>query len=986
MITLKISLLGPLTATLDNQPISFRTDAQRVLLAYLAAHHGMPQRRDTLAGLLSPDRNDKDALTYLRNRLTRLRSALKDDAATPPWLTIDRKQITLRIGTDVIIDVTEFEQRLDAVEKHAHRQLAGCPNCMARLEEAVALVRGEFLAGLNFPSDVWEAWLLGQREHLQQRSMDALTWLRDTSMVHNQWDEVLALAQRQLILEPWHEAAHRAIMQAHHQLGDRTAAITQYEVCKQRLWDEIGVEPETETTALFEQLSANSLLSPATSPPATSPPATSLPATSLPCSNLPLQTTRFFGRHAEQKRLLERLVDPQYRLITLVGTGGIGKTRLAIEVGQQVKRSFPDGVWFIALDAVKSDGEQIKIAVGEAIGLARDDNQLTGDQIGAILRDKQMLLIFDNCETVLDALGFVPTWLNRARDLVILATSREALNFQAESVVVLEGLGIRDEGLGAAESMFAEQAQMARDDFRITDGNLDQVRQICQLVDGLPLGIALAAAWVRRRSLAQIIDSIGQSLDFLSTRMRDVDPRHRSMKAVLEASWQMLDVEKQGALAALSIFPASFTAEAAQQIAGAQVFDLDLFCEKSLLQQQHEGERYQMHSLVRQFAAEKLSIRKQEVEEAFVRYYFDYAQSSQDDYAQLSPEWNNFSAAIAKAYALAAWHTVLDFVEVLDEPWFRQVRFSDMRVGLMLAAKAAKALGDEEVLARSLLRLGEAEVEQNDYKVAESHLTDALTPFLQLEDGQGIARAKHLLGRIKSEQGDSAQALTLFEESKRIYEDEGNPLGIAQNLNLMAQHFTKNVLDHQVAQAYLEQSLSLQRQLQATDSATYVGALRHLARISGSQGQYEVAETYLVEASDVAIQHKDMGEYAAVLYERMVISKRSEQIEVALKFGYDCLDHAKKMGSLRWEALAQTQLGVLCQTAGKLEEALPLFRQSLQIFTDLGDRFEQAYAHYYLFVLYGELNEETQSIAAKESAQRLATALDLPQLSTLLSR
>ena len=577
---LHISLLGPLQVRVGADTAVFRTDAERVLLAYLAIQQGRPQRRDTLSGLLSPERPDKDALTYLRNRLSRLRKAIGDETAVPPWFNVDRKQIALRAGDDIVVDVTQFERLLTTVKTHPHRQLAGCPTCMTHLEEVVKLVRGELLTGLNFPSEPWQAWLLAQREHIQQRAQHGMTLLCEAQMVCGEWTAVLDIAQRQLDLEPWLEAAHRAMMQAHFYLGNRNAALTQFEHCKYLLWDELGIDPEEETTALFEKIKADSagLISSFIRQPQVGHPS------SLP-NNLPLQTTRFFGREAEKAHLLQRLVDPRFRLITLVGTGGIGKTRLALEVGQQVKLSFPDGVWFVSLDAVNGGAEQIKIAVGEAAGLAQGGKQLTGEQVLAILRDKQMLLIFDNSEVMLDAIAFIPEWLRRAPHIAILATSRESLNFQAESVLLLDGLPTGEDEMSAAEALFAERGRMARDDFTVTAVNLSHVRHICQLVDGSPLGIALAAAWVRRRSLPQIIESIGQSLDFLSTHLRDVDPRHRSMRAVFETSWQLLTMGEQAVLAALSVFPTSFTAVAAAKVTAATLFDLDLLCEKSLLQQ-----------------------------------------------------------------------------------------------------------------------------------------------------------------------------------------------------------------------------------------------------------------------------------------------------------------------------------------------------------------------------------------------------------------
>ncbi len=967
---LKINLLGSLQVQVGEKTAVFRTDALRVLLAYLAAHQGIPQRRDILAGLLSPDRPNKEALTYLRNRLTRLRRVIGDDTAVPPYLDIDRKQIALRTGDDIVIDVIQFEHQLTTVETHPHRQLAGCPTCMVELETAVNLVRGELLAGLNFPSDTWESWLLTQREHVHQRALDAMTLLRDALSVRREWTAVLDIAQRQLSLEPWLEAAHRALILAHFQLGDRSAALAQFEQCKQQLWDELSIEPEEDTITLFEQIKAGEegldssfFLLPSSFP-----------------HNLPLQTTPFFGRETEQKQLLQRLVDPAYRLMTLVGTGGIGKTRLSIEVGKQVKESFPDGVWFVSLDAIKGGAEQIKIAIGEAAGLSQDDKQLTGEQVIAILRDKQMLLILDNCETVLDGLAFVPEWLRRIPQLAILATSREPLNFQAESIMTLYGLPTGNIEMNAAEALFAARGKMARNDFTVTAVNLPHVRQICMLVDGLPLGIGLAAAWVRRRSLVQIRDGIVSSLDFLSTRLRDVDPRHRSMRAVFETSWQLLSVDEQAILAALSVFPTTFTAVAADQVTGATLFDLDLLCERSLLQQQQESERYVMHSLVRQFTADKLTANTQEIERAFVDYFYQFALQNQADYTALQPEWGNLLTAVTKAYALQSWQTVLDLVEALDEPWFRQIRFHDMRRGLALALDAAKALQDQPALARTLLRLGEIETELNDYGAAETHLADAMQLLMRSEDSLGIAQAKYLNGRIKNEQAQDDEALQLFTEAKNIYEEEEDWLGVAKNLNLIAVSHIKKYRDFQAAHTYLTQSSELQRQLPA--SSTYIETLRYLARVKIISEAFEIeqAEHCLIEASNVGELLNDRGEYAAVLYERVLFCKKRHQFDDALTFGYACLENFKKLGSLRWEGLIKTQLGLLHQIQKEHHKGLALLIDGLQIFYELKDIYEQAYSYYYLHLLYSEIGEDGQSKHAKEHALRLNLELNDPQL------
>lgn len=973
MVTLHIALLGSFHVSINNQPVPFRTDAERALLAYLAAHQGTPQRRDTLATLLSPDRNDSDALTYLRNRLTRLRSAIHDDQAAPSWLNIDRKAIALRTGDDIVIDITQFEAHLAAVERHAHRQLAACPTCLAQLTAAVELVRGEFLAGLNFPSDTWEAWIVAEREHLRQRALQAMSLLRDARVEQGDWSGVLAIAQRQLALEPWLEAAHRAAMLAHHQLGERTAALAQYEQCAALLWEELGVEPEAETAALQQRLWADEV--------------EKISTTSIP-DNLPHQLGRFVGRVGEQERLLQRLADPDVRLLTIVGTGGVGKTRLALEVGQAIKANFPDGVWFVALDGMMGDAEQIKIAIGESAGLGQGEQLLTGAQVLTLLRNKAILLILDNCESVLDDLGFLGGWLGRAPGVVVLATSREPLNLQAESVFVLAGLPVGEITLkggdgGEAEALFVEWARRADAAFICSSENLPQVRQICQLVDGLPLGIALAAGWVRRRSLTQIIASIEQSLDFLSTQLRDVDPRHRSMRAVFETSWQMLDGEEQAILAALAIFPANFTAEAAAQVAGAQLFDLDAFCEKSLLQQQQGLERYSLHSLVRQFAGEKSRARTAEIEEAFGDYYYHFAHSHRTNYTALQPEWHNFAAALTKAHAAGAWQRLLDFVAVLDEPWFRQIRFTEMRAGLALALDAAMRLADEAAHTRILLRLGEVEIEQNEYDAAEAHLNAAYDHFLRLESGTGIAHANYLLGRIQHERAQNEEALQRFAESKRIFEQEADWLGVAKSLNLMALCHMKQDPDFPTAHAYLTESVAIQKDL--APSATYVEALRYLGRIHGIFGDESAAERCLVDATDISYTLHDMGEYAAVLFDRIVLCRRRNQLDTALQFGAECLEHVQQLGSLRWVALVKMQLAIVHQCKEEHEAALPLLLEGLEIFHELDDRYEQAYSYYYLHKAYTAIGATEQSVRAGQEALWLNATLQDPQLQSALA-
>lgn len=988
---LKISLLGPFAVSQDNAPVlGFKTDFSRAILALTAYHRGIPQRRDAIAGMLWPDAPNDKALKYFRVELNRLRPVIGDAEANPAHFFINRKEIEFNPDSQAVVDVVQFESLLDEVAQHGHRTLAGCPSCISKLEQAADLYAGEFMDGFHLNSDVWQAWVTKQREGFKIQAADLFGQLTEVQVERGEWDAALELAQRLIAIDPWKEEAYQALMRGNYFLGDRAAAMGWYEACEKVLYEELGVDPSAETLDLQQQILDDEL------------DLISTGSVTVP-DNLPVQTSPFFGREAEKEKLQTLLVDPNYRLVTLVGAGGIGKTRLSIEVGQRVKESFPDGVWFVQLADLSNGMENVKIAVGEAAGLATDDKQLSGDQVIAILREKKMLLIFDNSETMLNDIAFIPEWLKRAPGIAILASSREPLNFQTETVVYLSGLELNAgadtlEEAGAAVGLFGERGKMARSDFEMTAEQLPLVQDICQMVGGSPLGIALAAGWLRRRSLTQIIDSIGQSLDFLTSKMRDIDPRHRSMRAVFETSWELLEPEEQEVFAALSVFPSNFSEAAASKICGASLFDLDELCEKSMLQQMQEAERYQMHGLLRQYGAGKLAEVQQtaksslaraeagstqtEVEAAFVTYFSTFATLNKADYDKLRPEWANFSAAIEIAQGQQAWQQVLDLTNTLDEPWFRQARFFDMRHGLALAVEAAKFLQDEEAFAQKLLRLGELEIEQNDYAAAEPRVANAMQQFMRLEDSLGVAKSKYFLGRILREKSDFDKAAELHEQSSLLFEEEKNFLGLAQNLNYLALCIVQKNQDFQKAETMLLQSKQLQESNLLT--STYIETLRSLGRIKVKLKEHDHALQVIDLAIKTSLDLSDRGEYGASLFEKIIFYKRTAQFDKGIALSSNCLDIFKEIGSLRWQGLVRTQIGILHQCKRQFRLASEEFLASTAIFNEIGDLHELAYSYFYLFRLNIDKNDLPTANHYLDLAKTLNTELKSEELGRLL--
>jgi predicted ATPase/DNA-binding CsgD family transcriptional regulator len=324
---------------------------------------------------------------------------------------------------------------------------------------------------------------------------------------------------------------------------------------------------------------------------------------------LPQLGTSFVGRAEELAEISSRLTDPACRVLTLVGPGGCGKTRLAIQGAEQKVDEFPDGVYFVSLTSI-STFYGIVPALANAVGLYTEASTPPKQGLFDFLRQKRLLLVLDNFEHLLEGARLIPEVLEAAPDVKVIVTSREPLSLQEEWLRRVEGLRfpagdllehVDDYG---AIRLFVERARRVRADFSLA-AEREGVVRICQLVQGMPLGIELAAVWVRTMSCASVADEIQASLDFLTSPLRDVPERHRSMRAVFDHSWRLLTPEEQRAFRSLAVFRGGFTRAAADRIAGASLAALTALLDKSLLQWTPPV-RYDLHELLRQYAGQHL--------------------------------------------------------------------------------------------------------------------------------------------------------------------------------------------------------------------------------------------------------------------------------------------------------------------------------------------------------------------------------------------
>ncbi len=699
MNTYSFRFFGPgLIMDAHENPVPLRSRKQLALLAYLATEHPAVHSRETLLALFWPDEATPTALNNLRVTLSRLRQLTNTlapaDAARSALLITDRRTVQMDPAWVDHADTNRFQQLLERSRQHDHTSRSQCAHCQALLRQAVQLDQGEFLAGFGLKECAgFEEWLLMQRERLRLLMLDAYADLAIYAENSGDLTDARAATQRQIELDPLREAAYRRQMRILAQLGERNAALLLFERCRTLLRAELGLDPEPETLTLHTQL-LNSELPTGTGVAhpqtvALEPPNVAKIAAARPRHNLPQQLTPFIGREAELAALQTRFANPSYRLLSIVGPGGIGKSRLAQQVAAQQLNRFRDGVYFVALAQVPTV-EAIPLAIVETLHLAFAASlKSPAEQLFEMIGHKQLLLVLDNFEHLMAGVDLLVALLQQAPAVLLLVTSRERLNLQAEDLFELQGLPVPGSSTDAAATdfaairLFVDRAHRLDKQFKLTAEQLPHVVQICQLVEGFPLAIELAASWIRELTCAEIALELVEGLDRLATTVRDIDPQHRSLRAVFNASWRLLSTAERRTLAKLAVFRGGFTLDAARAVAGATPALLSALRNKSLLR--HAGSRrYDMHALIQQFSAEALesdASAAAQVRRAHSQYFLtllaDQAvaldtRAAGVAGALIQPEWENVTIAWQQATAHMEVHLLQNAVDGLH-------RFCDLR-------------------------------------------------------------------------------------------------------------------------------------------------------------------------------------------------------------------------------------------------------------------------------------------------------------------
>lgn len=676
---LNIHLLGPLQLEIDGQLVgTFRSSKALALFIYLA-HTGQPHPRELLADLLWDSNSTRQALSNLRTVLTQLRPKLGD--------------YILSEGSTLAFDPAQ-PHRLDTAVLQT--ELAAIPNTLtpitaARLETALQAVRGDFLEDFVVRhAPRFDEWALIERERLRRHVLTASQQLAQYFLTQSDFPAAIRAATRWLALDALDESAHRLLMQALALSGQRSAALQQYDACVALLHEELGVPPAETTEALAAQIRAGELNAPqaasrATAPAAAAPQTIAVPAKTAVPHNLQFTPFTFCGRAAEQADALAALQDPTTRLLTLTGAGGMGKTRLAtvtaVHAITSLTGQFRDGVYFLPLAALETPNDILtSLAAALELRLQSADVQPLADQLSSYLRERLLLLVLDNVEHLLGSgvRALIQTLLSSAPGLTLLATSREPLELDGETVHQLDGFTLPPETAVAlnapAAHLFQQAARRVQPTFTLTPADAPALRRLCRWLMGLPLALELAGAWADTLSLGEMVAEIEQNVDFLEALRADVPDRQRSLRAVFDATWQRLATAEQALWPQLALFRDGFTFAAAHHALGASRPLLARLVKKSLLQFDRQQERYSLHSLLQQFGQEKLADgAAAAARDGLADYYCRWLQerlpalhggAQQETAVAISADWQN----IRRAWLHAAERQRIDWLETAVQP------------------------------------------------------------------------------------------------------------------------------------------------------------------------------------------------------------------------------------------------------------------------------------------------------------------------------
>lgn len=939
-----MQLLGRFSVTVNNQTVpdsAWRLKKGRSLVKLLVLSPGFRLNRESVMDLLWPDMEPHAAANNLYQVIHVVRRAISAAGGNDSdYLRVQSDAVILHVESQVWTDVGAF--RTAATEAERAGDLGVC-------ESAARLYRGELL-----PDDLYEDWVESNRDALRQKYLSLLFRIAQLNEVKGDYSSAIEAFSRAIDADPINEIAHREKMRLLAISGRRQDALRQFQVLADKLRADLATEPDRATLRLHQEILADRLPLPGVvrekappSLPAWAPRAAAAPVGARPqagpagqsAPTLPPQLTSFVGRERELTAIDRLLLSS--RLVTLTGIGGCGKTRLAVQVAATLASRRAGDIVIVQL-ADLGDPSLVPQAVASAAGIRTAPGRQVVDALTESLRARNLLLILDNCEHLLEpCASLAGTLLGACPAVRILATSRERLRVPGEAIFAVPPMAVPPpEQLISADRLrdydalrlFVERAVLINPRFRLNEKNAEAVVRICRRLDGIPLAIELAAGRVNALSLVQIGERLENSLRLLTDGSRTVAGRHKTIRAAMDWSFGLLRQSEAKLFARLSVFHGGFTLEAVEQVCGnearqarpdgateqtsdtngsanQEVLEVLLrLVEKSLVAVEEDQRgivRYRLLETVRQYALERLGSTPdaRKMLRRHLEYFLqvaDAAETRLEGPAQietldtLDKEHDNLRSALTQAGKTGDVESGTRLAADLWRFWLLRGYFAEGRGWLadaisksqeLLPAIRAKALNGAATLAWH----------QADYDRATAHFRESLDLLRQAGDLGGVAHALNNLGAVAYARGDYAGSVALREEALDHWRKLGDKHGIAQTLN-------------------------------------------NLGLLARDQGRFDRAQEMLGESLTLFKGSGDAAGVALCIFNLGVNSQYQGDHRRAASLLTDSLSRFEELSDKWGRALALSSLGLVSKHLGEHSLATQRLIESVRLFQDLGDR------------------------------------------------
>ncbi len=1006
---LSFTLLGEVSLYKNGVPLShFRSQKEVALLIYLA-QTGQTHSREFIADLLWDGRSTQQALSNLRTTLTRLRKQV-DEA-----LVVTRKSLAL---------APEHREQIDAV--HLLNILlefgpVDTAEKAAPLQKALGAYQGHFLADFYLPdAPRFDAWVTTTRDHIHQQVRAAYEKLGQYARAANELDQGVSITRRWLEVDALNETAHTLLIQLLVENDQAHEAKVHYKYCADLFHRELDIAPPAAMTDLLIDARPTPTL-------------VIEQPTPINRHNLPAPHNQFFGRTVVQQEIDARLDQSWCRLVTIVGEGGVGKTRLATTIARSRLDKYRDGIWLVELAPIDTDdadvAEAIAVEIATVLDLRLSGSKKPIEQLLTHLQHKQMLIILDNAEHLLEAtVQLVQDIFRHSETVQLLVTSREALRLQAEWVISLTGLEYptdetNETSFDAVDLFAARQAQQRRGG--ISADELTAMGQICRLVEGLPLAIELAAGLTRQTTAQEIAAELEGNFATLTTSLRDVPQRHRNLKLVFDMSWQTLTPSLQQRLAQLAVFRGGFTEAAARQITGTKTQQLVTLSDKSLLSYDSTINRYKLHAVVRAFAAEHRAATDQTPQKHTHYYLTLLAQHTEAlqtsapqavmveieaDMANIRQAWQTGLAEckvdllLNALTSLSIYHQLRGLAHEAEGVMYTTLRTARIweAKGLVLAIRSglersrfqirlgryrpaiqtlkvvlplAVQVADQGAEGMGHVLWGEALWRLGEYDASDGKLNHALTIAHDFDDSLLLGWSHHHLGIINDIQSNYVTALNHLQQACAAWRAIDNLQALSGSLNSIGV-VTYHQGDLPAAQQSWEEALSLCAKLDNHHQQSTL--LNNLSIIATEQGDFLSAHHYLqlgLELVTISGNLISQGEIYVNLGRNYRLLGKTDLAVESLEQG---LEISELIGSHSSMAMALYHLAETSKTQADTKQAEALYNQALKIAQEDNLKHTECDVLIGLAELLSRGNDSSRAKEYSTQAMALAKAIQNP--------